>query len=92
MVLHIPLRLSQSVYPNPIAVTASLRYRDGPFQDLNLLAVFVQNVSYDDPTIFAASGVTAKKTGKSSPQPIVVPAFRSLDFGMNSGQIVVSVK
>jgi hypothetical protein len=54
--------------------------------------VFVQNVSYDDPTIFAASGFTAKKTGKSSPQPVAVPAFRSLDFGMNSGQIVVSVK
>jgi Fibronectin type III domain len=61
-------------------------------QDLNLLAVFVQNVSNDDPAIFAASGFTAKKTGKSSPQPVAVPAFRSLDFGMNSGQIVVSVK
>jgi hypothetical protein len=61
-------------------------------QDLNLLAVFVQNVSNDDPVIFAASGFTAKKTGKSSPQPVAVPAFRSLDFGMNSGQIVVSVK
>jgi hypothetical protein len=61
-------------------------------QDLNLLAVFVQNVSNDDPAIFAASGFTAKKTGKSAPQPVAVPAFRSLDFGMNSGQIVVSIK
>ena len=61
-------------------------------QDLNLLAVFVQNVSNDDPVIFAASGFTAKSTGKSAPQPVAVPAFRSLDFGMNSGQIVVSVK
>ena len=61
-------------------------------QDLNLLAVFVQNVSNDDPVIFAASGFTAKPTGKSAPQPVAVPAFRSLDFGMNSGQIVVSVK
>jgi hypothetical protein len=61
-------------------------------QDLNLLAVFVQNVSNDDPVIFAASGFTAKPTGKSAPQPVGAPSFRSLDFGMNSGQIVVSVK
>src|SRR6266446_6320685 len=61
-------------------------------QDLNLLAVFVQNVSNDDPVIFAASGFTAKPTGKSAPQPVSVPSFRSLDFGMNSGQIVAAVK
>src|SRR5215469_1519294 len=61
-------------------------------QDLNLLAVFVQNVSGDDPVIFAASGFTAKKTGKSAPQPVAVPAFRYLDFGTNSGQIVAAVK
>src|SRR5215831_11519206 len=61
-------------------------------QDLNLLAVFVQNVSNDDSVIFAASGFTAKKTGKSAPQPVAVPSFRSLDFGANSGQIVVTVK
>ena len=61
-------------------------------QDLNLLAVFVQNVSNDDPVIFAASGFTAKKTGKSAPQPVAVPSFRYLDFGMNSGQIVAAVK
>jgi hypothetical protein len=61
-------------------------------QDLNLLAVFVQNLSNDDPAILAASGFTAKKTGKSAPQPVAVPSFRSLDFGANSGQIVVTVK
>jgi hypothetical protein len=61
-------------------------------QDLNLLAVFVQNVSNDDPVIFAASGFTAKPIGKSAPQPVAVPSFRSLDFGMNSGQVVASVK
>jgi hypothetical protein len=55
-------------------------------QDLNLLAVFVQNVSNDDPVIFAASGFTAKPTGKSAPQPVGAPSFRSLDFGVNSGQ------
>src|SRR5262249_6174284 len=61
-------------------------------QDLNLLAVFVQNVSNDDPVIFASSGFTPKQTGKSAPQPVAVPSFRSLDFGMNSGQIVATVK
>jgi hypothetical protein len=61
-------------------------------QDLNLLAVFVQNASNDDPVIFAASGFTAKPTGKSAPQPVAVPSFRSLDFGMNSGQVVAAVK
>jgi Fibronectin type III domain len=61
-------------------------------QDLNLLAVFVQNVSNDDPVIFAKSGFTAKPTGKSAPQPVSVPSFRSLDYGANSGQIVVTVK
>jgi len=61
-------------------------------QDLNLLAVFVQNVSNDDPVIFALSGFTAKPTGKSAPQPVAVPSFRSLDFGMNSGQVVAAVK
>src|SRR5712692_9368713 len=61
-------------------------------QDLNLLAVFVQNVSNDDPAIFALSGFTAKPTGRSAPQPVAVPSFRSLDFGVNSGQIVVTVK
>src|SRR4029077_16562609 len=61
-------------------------------QDLNLLAVFVQNVSNDDPVIFAASGFTAKPTGKSAAQPVAVPAFRSIDFGLYSGQVVVAVK
>jgi hypothetical protein len=61
-------------------------------QDLNLLAVFVQNVSNDDPVIFAASGFTAKQTGKSAPQAVAAPTFRSLDFGVISGQILVSVK
>jgi hypothetical protein len=61
-------------------------------QDLNLLAVFVENVSNDDPVIFAKSGFTPKPTGKSAPQPVAAPSFRSIDFGVNSGQIVVAVK
>jgi hypothetical protein len=61
-------------------------------QDLKLLAVFVQNASNDDSAIFAASGFTVKPTGKSAPQPVAVPSFRSIDFGANSGQIVLTVK
>jgi len=61
-------------------------------QDLNLLAVYVQNVSNDDPAIFAASGFTPKPTGKSAPQPVAAPTFRSIDYSVNSGQIVASVK
>ena len=61
-------------------------------QHLNLLAVYVRNVSNDDPAIFAASGFTAKPTGKFAHQPVRTPAFRFLDHGVNSGQIVVSVK
>jgi hypothetical protein len=61
-------------------------------QDLNLLAVFVQNVTNDDPVIFSVSGFTAKPTGKSAPQPVAVPSFRSIDYGANSGQIAVYVK
>jgi hypothetical protein len=49
-------------------------------QDLNLLAVFVQNASNDDPVIFAASGFTAKPTGKSAPQPVAVPFVPFLGF------------
>ena len=61
-------------------------------QDLNLLAVFVENVSNDDPVIFVKSGFTPKPTGKSAPQPVSVPSFRSLDYGANSGQIAIYVK
>ena len=61
-------------------------------QHLNLLAVYVQNVSNDDPVIFAASGFAPKPTGKSAPQPVAAPTFRSIDYGVNSGQIAVSVK
>ena len=49
-------------------------------QDLNLLAVFVQNVSNDDPVIFAASGFTAKPTGKSAPQPVARAVIPFLGF------------
>src|SRR5215470_12673829 len=75
-----------------IAKTVVKKQRKLIVQDLNLLAVYVQNVSNDDPVIFAASGFTPKPTGKSAPQPVGAPKFRSLDFGVNSGQIVVSVK
>jgi hypothetical protein len=68
------------------------RQRKLVIQDLNLLAVYVQNVSNDDPVIFAASGFTAKSTAKSAPQPVATPKFRYLKHGTNSGQIVGTVK
>jgi hypothetical protein len=74
------------------AKTIREKQRKMVIQDLNLLAVYVQNLSNDDPAIFAASGFTAKPAGKSAHQPVGAPAFRSLDHGVNSGQIVVSVK
>jgi len=74
------------------AKTIREKQRKMVIQDLNLLAVYVQNVSNDDPAIFAASGFTVKTTGKSAHRPVGTPAFRSLDYGVNSGQIVVSVK
>ena len=45
-----------------------------------------------DRAAFAASGFTAKPIGKSAPQPVSVPSFRSLDFGANSGQIAAAIK
>ena len=74
------------------AKTIREKQRKMVIQDLNLLAVYVQNVSNDDPAIFAASGFTAKPTGKSAPQPVGTPKFRSLAHGLNAGQIVVAVK
>ena len=74
------------------AKTIREKQRKLVIQDLNLLAVYVRNLSNDDPAIFAASGFTAKPAGKSVPQPVGTPAFRSLGYGVNSGQIVVSVK
>jgi hypothetical protein len=61
-------------------------------QDLNLLALWVQNVSNDDPVIFSASGFTAKPAGKSAPHPVAAPSFRSINYGANSGQIAIYVK
>ena len=57
-------------------------------QALNLHAVYIQNVFNDDPGVFAASGFTVK----SAPPPVGALAFGSLDYCVNSGQIVVSVK
>jgi hypothetical protein len=61
-------------------------------QDLTLLAVSVQNDCNDDPQIFASSGFTAKTSTKTANQPVAVPAFRYLDYGSNSGQLLISIK
>lgn len=61
-------------------------------QDLTLLAVAVQNNCNDDPQVLASSGFTVKSTVKTANQPVAVPTFRSLDYGANSGQILISIK
>src|SRR5579862_2407772 len=61
-------------------------------QDLNLLAVYCQNNCNDDPAIFATSGFTVKSPTKTAGKPVAVPSFKYLDYGPNSGQLVVAVK
>jgi hypothetical protein len=61
-------------------------------QDMTLLAVAVQNNCNDDPQVFATSGFTAKSSVKTANQPVAVPKFRSLDYGPNSGSLLISIK
>lgn len=61
-------------------------------QDMTLLAVAVQNGCNDDPQVFATSGFTAKTSAKTANQPVAVPSFRYLDYGANSGQLLIAIK
>jgi hypothetical protein len=61
-------------------------------QDMTLLAVYAQNNCNDDPQVFATSGFTAKASKKTTNQPVAVPSFRSIDFGANSGTLLIAVK
>jgi hypothetical protein len=42
--------------------------------------------------LFAIRSSEPAWSGKSAPQPVAAPTFRSIDYGVNSGQIVASVK
>jgi hypothetical protein len=61
-------------------------------QDLRLLAVYVENNCNEDMTIFSTSGFTAKTVVKAAPGPIATPVIRKVDYGQNSGQILVYMK
>ena len=59
--------------------------------DLRQLAVYVENNCNNDMATFTSSGFTAK--AKASPTgPVAVPVIKTLDYGNNSGQILVSIK
>jgi hypothetical protein len=60
-------------------------------QDLTLLAVYVQNNCNDDPALVTSSGFGAKAQAKTATGQVAVPGFRSLDFGVNSGQVAFRV-
>jgi hypothetical protein len=61
-------------------------------QDLNMLAMYVQNHCNDDTAVLQSTGFMAKSTTRSAPQPVAVPSFRYLDYGINSGSLLVSIK
>jgi hypothetical protein len=54
--------------------------------------VYVENNCNDDSSILTSSGFAVKTPVKTAGQPVVPPAFKSLDFGTNSGQITVTLK
>ena len=61
-------------------------------QDLKSLALYVENNCNDDPATLTTSGFSVKTPVKTAGQPVVPPAFKTLDFGANSGQITVTLK
>ena len=61
-------------------------------QDLKSLALYVENHSNDDPAILTTSGFAVKTPVKTTGQPVVPPAIKTLDFGSNSGHITVTLK
>jgi len=61
-------------------------------QDLKLLAVYVVNNCNDDLEVFTSSGFQAQAPVNTANQPVATPVFRSVDYGTNSGQIIVGIK
>ena len=59
--------------------------------DLRQLAMYVESNCNDDMPTFTSSGFVAKS--KPSPSaPVTAPVIKSVDYGTNSGQILVSIK
>jgi hypothetical protein len=74
------------------AIALARKQRKIVIQDLKSLVVYVENNCNDDPAILTSSGFTVKTPVKTAAQPVSAPAFKSLDYGGNSGQITVTLK
>ena len=61
-------------------------------RDLKSLALYVENNCNEDPAILTTSGFSLKTPVKTAGQPVAPPAFKTLDYGANSGQITVTLK
>jgi hypothetical protein len=61
-------------------------------RDLKSLALYVENNCNEDPAILTTSGFSVKTPVKTAGQPVAAPAFKTLDYGANSGQITVTLK
>src|SRR5437016_14215751 len=60
-------------------------------KDLRQLANYVESNCNDEMAIFTTSGFTARAKPSAS-GPVVVPMFKSLDYGAHPGQILASIK
>jgi len=73
------------------AKAASKKAKKVVVNDLKLLAIYAETTSNDDMAIFTTSGFTARAKPSAS-GPVAVPTFKSLDYGLHPGEILVSVK
>ena len=74
------------------AIAECAKQRKLVIQDLKSLVVYVENNCNNDPAILTSSGFSVKTRVKTADQPVVPPAFKSLDLGVSSGQITVTLK
>src|SRR5580658_2485662 len=73
------------------AKAASEKAKKTVVSDLRQLAMYVESNCNDDMAIFSTSGFTAKAKA-SATGPVTVPTFKSLDYGLHPGEILVWVK
>ena len=73
------------------AKSARQKAKKAVVKDLRQLAMYVESNCNDEMAIFTTSGFTAR--AKASPSgPVDVPTFKSLDYGVHPGQILVWIK
>ena len=73
------------------AKTASKKTKKAVVNDLRQLAMYAESNCNEDMAIFTTSGFTARAKPSAS-GPVAVPAFKSLDYGIHPGEILVSIK